>query len=134
DREIYATNNAGNILAGSCYLWPNYKPYVWINGAPVQFATLPGCSSFEDEAVALAMNNSGFMAGWGTAAPDCWSAHAILWAPAPVDLGPGIAYAISGDKWIVGVNGSGQGFLRVSDPVCPLAVSLNLLLDSSGNG
>ena len=136
DSTAYATNPAGNILAGYCN-WPQDWPYWWVNGTGFWLSNLsPGCFDPEETvAIVLAINNANYMVGYGTN-NDCSSfhPHAVLWNLGAVDLGPdSVAYAISNDNWIVGT-WLGHGFLRVADPNCTQMANVNLLLDSSGKG
>jgi uncharacterized membrane protein len=128
----FATNSAGNILAGICQ---EDLPYWWYLGAPLPLSSLsPRCADPDDTpAIVLAINNGNYMAGYGVKG-DCTTPHAVLWNHGAVDLGPdSVAYAISNDNWIVGT-WAGHGFLRVSDTNCPQMANLNSLLDSSGTG
>jgi uncharacterized membrane protein len=125
----YATNPAGNIFAGYCPGTYGISPFWWFNANPYPLSNL---NSACPGGMVYAMNNGNYMVGYSYGS-GC-SPHAVLWGNGVVDLGPGQAYSISADNWVVGANGAGVAFLRVSDPNCPQTVILNLLLDSSGAG
>ena len=131
----FATNSGGISVAGYCVT----TPVLWVFGSPIYLSTLEQSCLFYQKATPYAMNQSNHLVGSSQANSDCFTnPHAVLWGQnyAIVDLGAGaIAYAISSDDWIVGDYYPGPGaFLRVSDPVCPQMVNLNLLLDSSAAG
>ena len=110
------------------------SPYLF--NIPTQTWTYLYCATFSSDNIPYAVNTNGHAVGQG----ECLGAYtldAMLWTPAPIDLGfpPSSGHAISSDDWIVGFSGAlagGRGFLRVSDPSCPTMVDLTTLLNTTG--